>query len=527
MDHLPKFRRKPKIPTISTTDVKTPPSRNGFDEQPPQQIYPSTNNNTNTVTVTGGRSPTPTKPGLRKSAFRGLHLRGSAKRGRSPPAASLPHSPPSPAIVSHDGIASSPASSKQKDKAGSENGNGSGSAGGSASGSKIGSKHGSVASESGKNSHESPWPKPRIPAFLNLSVPGTRSRPPRRRGGARRELIAGLHPDLENKFQDLVWLERERLAAGLASDADETAKWGSYKQTDMRRGLQDRYFNIKPWNHNRIKLRVPAEELDYVNASTISLSSPSNKELPPLRYIAMQGPTENSLDFVWRMVAEQLTSPVVIVQLTSFFENNQVKCFPYLPMDDTQGPWTINELDGWSDGWSATLSFDSLTTLEDGAIEVRKLLFRVGEEEEDRIIWHLLYTKWPDFGVPAVDDLASFFTLMRLSREYNTAPENPRIIHCSAGVGRTGTFITLEHLMRELDDGALDDYDGAGEGDDLIFATVDALREQRRSMVQAESQYLFLYQVLRKLWQEKYDVEDSDGDSEPAAKRLEVEELPT
>ncbi|KAK2049657.1 protein-tyrosine phosphatase [Colletotrichum somersetense] len=483
MDHLPKFRRKPKIPTISTTDVKTPASRPGVDEQPPQQIFPST---TTTVTVTGGRSPTPTKPGLRKSAFRGLHLRSPAKRARSPPAASLPQSPPPPAIVSHDGITSSPASSRQKDSGG--------------SGSGTGSKEESAASSSGKNSQESTRPKPRIPAFLDLSV-----------------------PDIENKFQELVWLERERLAAGLAPDADETTKWGSYKQTDLRRGVQDRYFNIKPWNHNRVKLRVPAEELDYVNASTISLSSPSNKELPPLRYIAMQGPTEASVDFVWRMIAEQLTSPVVIVQLTSFFENHQVKCFPYLPLDETQGSWTLNELDGWNDGWSATLTFDSLTTLEDGAIEVRKILLRVGDEDEDRVIWHLLYTKWPDFGVPAVDDVASFLALMRLSREYNTTPENPRIIHCSAGVGRTGTFIALEHLMRELDEGALEDYDGDAEGDDLIFATVDALREQRRSMVQAEPQYLFLYQVLRKLWQEKYDVEDSDGDSEPAAKRLEVE----
>ncbi|KAK2064428.1 protein-tyrosine phosphatase [Colletotrichum caudatum] len=482
MDHLPKFRRKPKIPTISTTDVKAPPSRPGVDEQPPQQIFPSTT----TVTVTGGRSPTSTKPGLRKSAFRGLHLRSPAKRARSPPAASLPQSPPPPAIVSHDGITSSPAPSRQKDNGG--------------SGSGTGSKEDSAASSSGKNSQESTRPKPRIPAFLDLSV-----------------------PDIESKFQELVWLERERLAAGLAPDADETTKWGSYKQTDLRRGVQDRYFNIKPWNHNRIKLRVPAEELDYVNASTISLSSPSNKELPPLCYIAMQGPTEASVDFVWRMIAEQLTSPVVIVQLTSFFENHQVKCFPYLPLDETQGSWTLNELDGWNDGWSATLTFDSLTTLEDGAIEVRKILLRVGDEDEDRVIWHLLYTKWPDFGVPAVDDVASFLALMRLSREYNTTPENPRIIHCSAGVGRTGTFIALEHLMRELDEGALEDYDGDAEGDDLIFATVDALREQRRSMVQAEPQYLFLYQVLRKLWQEKHDVEDSDGDSEPAAKRLEVE----
>ncbi|OLN96181.1 Receptor-type tyrosine-protein phosphatase O [Colletotrichum chlorophyti] len=505
MDHLPKFRRKPKIPTISTTDVKPPPTHNGTivdpEHQQPQQIYPST-----TVTVTGGRSPTPTKPGLRKSAFRGLHLRSSAKRARSPPAAALPHSPPT-AIVSHDDVASrSPSSARQPD-------------GGDSAKDNAASANGSRASSVSK---------PRIPAFLDLSVQGTPKPLPRKKlRSARRGLTSGLPPDLENKFQELVWLERNRLAAGMAPDADENTKWGSFKQTDLRRGVQDRYFNIKPWNHNRIKLRVPPEELDYVNASTITLSSPSNKDLPPLRYIAMQGPTENSLDFVWRMIAEQLTTPVVIVQLTSMFENNQVKCFPYLPMDETEGPWIINESDGWNDGWSATLAFDSLLTLEDGAIEMRKLLLRVSDENEDRTVWHFLYTKWPDFGVPAVDDLASFFTLMRLSREYNTEPDSPRVIHCSAGVGRTGTFITLEHLMRELDEGALVDYDGEAEGDDLIFTTVDALREQRRSMVQAESQYLFLYQVLRKLWQEKYDVEDSDGDSEPAAKRLEIEEPST
>ncbi|KAF6802165.1 Receptor-type tyrosine-protein phosphatase O [Colletotrichum sojae] len=515
MEHLPKFRRKPKIPTISTTDVKPPPSRNGAgiveQEHPsPQQICPST-----TVTVTGGRrSPTPTKPGLRKSAFRGLHLRGSAKRARSPPAASLPSSPP-PAVVSPDDIASSPASTRNKD-------------GALARDDTVSSdKNGREGVGAGARAA-----RPKIPAFLDLSTPGRRLSPsrwkPRKRGAVGADLRA--FADLENKFQEIVWLERNRLAAGMAPDADENCKWGSYKQTDLTRGVQDRYFNIKPWNHNRIKLRVPEGELDYVNASTVSLSSPSNKDLPPLRYVAMQGPTPASLDFVWRMVAEQFTSPVVIVQLTNMFENMQVKCHPYLPMDEEEPAWTLNETDGWNDGWTATLSFDSMETLEDGAIEVRKLLLRVGDEEEDRVVWHLLYTKWPDFGVPAVDDLSSFFTLMRLSREYNTAgPETPRIIHCSAGVGRTGTFITLEHLMRELDEGALADYDGssAGDGEDLIFSTVNALREQRRSMVQADSQYLFLYQVLRKLWQEKYDVEDSDGDSEPAAKRLEVEEPST
>lgn len=188
-----------------------------------------------------------------------------------------------------------------------------------------------------------------------------------------------------------------------------------------------------------------------------------------------------------------------------------------------------------------------------------------GEEEvEERIVWHFLYKKWPDFGVPDLADLDSFFTLMSLSREKNAGPHNPRIVHCSAGVGRSGTFIALEHLMRELDAGVLENWDErcntaaaaavaaadgeskssasssartsqeeemimsptsstkGGEDNDLIFQVVNQLREQRKTMVQAESQYQFIYQVMRKLWLEKYGSDGEEG-GERAAKRLEVD----
>ncbi|KAJ2893706.1 uncharacterized protein MKZ38_008311 [Zalerion maritima] len=211
--------------------------------------------------------------------------------------------------------------------------------------------------------------------------------------------------------------------------------------------------------------------------------------------------------------------------------------------------------------------------------------------DDERVVYHFLYKKWPDFGVPQTSDLDSFLTLMRLSREYNSGDDNPRIVHCSAGVGRSGTFITLDHIIKELEAGYLENYDESWAGrlsapgsnrssfvdaddaetgsstsvphsggapinssaglapptgpsagnqmtsqlaaaeavtkpppsnglpPDLIFETVDALRRQRKTMVQAESQYLFIYEVMRMLWRDRY----ARAEGEPASKRLEAD----
>ncbi|CAI4220023.1 unnamed protein product [Parascedosporium putredinis] len=330
--------------------------------------------------------------------------------------------------------------------------------------------------------------------------------------------------NLTNKFQEITWNERKRLAFGgcVLENADSPRSSPS-SQPDLRRIGMDRYYNIKPWSHNRVKLLVPEGALDYVNASPIVLKSPSDSELAPFRYVAMQGPTPQSTDSVWRMVAEQLGTTAVIVQLTNMVENGAQKCFPYFPHLEAEPTWVLNEKDVWQDGWAGSLTFKETQTLADGDIEVTKLILHVDGEEEDRTVWHLLYTKWPDFGVPAIEHLDSFFEIMRLSREYNME-DKPRIIHCSAGVGRTGTFIALEHLMRELDTGYLANYDANVTGEpDFIFKVVDLLREQRKSMVQAEIQFLFIYRVLRKLWLDKYrDTADGEYDVEPAPKRLEV-----
>lgn len=376
--------------------------------------------------------------------------------------------------------------------------------------------------------------------------------------------------EIENKFHELTWAERGRLALGARSDVPNNFRWAMFRQTDggvgSQRGIMDRYINIKPWNHNRVRLKVAENEFDYVNASKITLESVRDPSLPPLRYIAMQGPTTPSFAHVWRMIAEQTSSPAVIIQLTSMVEGGVVKCNQYFPdrhhhasstspsasctptaaaatttttmtmPSSPNEPWYLNDENHWNDDWRAHLSYESCEELADGAIEKRKLLLHVHGEDEPRTIWHFLYTRWPDFGVPTLSDMESFFELMDLSREHGD-PAQPRIIHCSAGVGRTGTFICLEHLMRELDAGAtLGGHNpttaapaaaaAADDDADLIFNTVDHLRQLRRSMVQSETQYKFLYQVMRSLWQAKHGLVALDGHAadgrEPAPKRLEV-----
>ncbi|KAK5995674.1 Tyrosine-protein phosphatase 2-like protein [Cladobotryum mycophilum] len=458
MDKLPKFRRKPKPPAIETSV-----GRNMGDTA--QQIAAAGNQVTSPPQLQHPQKPS------KIAALRNLRLRGTAKRARDDPPAELPTSPP-PAVVTQDGMSPrrvsrpivQPEQKPDRNK---------------------------------KNGH---LPPPKLPGFLTLST-----------------------QEIENKFQEITWAERNRLAQGLRNENIPDYPWTLYKQEDtQQRGVMDRYVNIRPWSHNRVKLRVPQNELDYVNASTVILKSPSDKTKPPLRYIAMQGPTEPSFDYVWRMIAEQISSPAVIVQLTSMFEAGAPKCDQYFPFDEDYAVWDLNEDNLWGENWKAQLTYDSLEELSSGAIEKRKLLLHVEGEKQPRVIWHLLYRRWPDFGVPTLEDLDSFFDLMKLSRKLSN-PTSPRIVHCSAGVGRTGTFISLEHLIRELESGALERYDSPREGPDLIYDTVDILRQQRRAMVQADVQYKFIYQVMRKLWQDKYGLVDEDaGSSEPAAKRLEV-----
>jgi protein-tyrosine phosphatase len=188
--------------------------------------------------------------------------------------------------------------------------------------------------------------------------------------------------------------------------------------------------------------------------------------------------------------------------LTQTHEGSREKCAPYYPLSEEQPELSLNAHDEFADGFAHNLKLVSLSEHDEARAQVRELDMVSTDGSEDKKIWHLLFAGWPDFSVPEGSDRDALVRLIDISREKNKEHEDsPRIVHCSAGVGRSGTFIALDWLVQELEEGSLDEVAGS---EDPIYKVVDNLRKQRMMMVQADSQYLFLYDVLRERWRDRW-----------------------
>jgi protein-tyrosine phosphatase len=202
------------------------------------------------------------------------------------------------------------------------------------------------------------------------------------------------------------------------------------------------------------------------------------------------------------MVWHETSSPAVIIMLTRTHELGREKCCPYFPESTEEPELNINADDEFDDGFAHNLKLVSLTEHEEARAQVRELDMVSGDGGEHKKIWHLLFAGWPDFSVPQGSDRDALLKLIEMSREKNADNEsNPRIVHCSAGVGRSGTFIALDWLVQELEEGSLDNLEA---NEDPIYNVVDNLRKQRMMMVQAEAQLAFLYDVVREHWRERW-----------------------
>ena len=181
--------------------------------------------------------------------------------------------------------------------------------------------------------------------------------------------------------------------------------------------------------------------------------------------------------------------------LTQTAESGREKCHQYFPLDVEDEPFSLNpidETDAEAGAAPGNIKLLEANFDEHSRTTIRKLLLTYGDKS--KTVWHLLYGGWPDFAVPEDENCAALLELMKVSGEKNSSANSPRIVHCSAGVGRSGTFIALEHLLAQVDSGALEEVE---EGEDMVFDVVNRLREQRMTMVQSEAQYQFLYEVAR------------------------------
>jgi protein-tyrosine phosphatase len=202
------------------------------------------------------------------------------------------------------------------------------------------------------------------------------------------------------------------------------------------------------------------------------------------------------------MVWHETASPAVVVMLTQTHEASREKCYPYYPEKLETPIMPLNARDEYEDGFIHELKLTNLENHEDVRAEVRELDMTNEDGSESRKVWHLLFAGWPDFLVPQGDDREALLRLITMSREKNLDnATNPRIVHCSAGVGRSGTFIALDWLLQELDDGSLDEVQ---DDEDPIFHVVSAMREQRMMMVQSEAQFIFIYELLKERWRDRW-----------------------
>ncbi|XP_049791152.1 phosphatidylinositol phosphatase PTPRQ-like isoform X3 [Schistocerca nitens] len=268
------------------------------------------------------------------------------------------------------------------------------------------------------------------------------------------ELLLDIPGRLSSEFQ---------LLSTLCVDINDTNTFSVGRLPDNKR--KNRYINILPFDANRVKLDIVDGDpsSDYINASFIQGYSKN------IEYIATQGPKEETVKDFWLMVYQY--DVTIIVMVTQLEEQGKVKCHQYYP--NLRETAKYGEI---SVKCSIELQFSIYTS--------RTIMLEKGQERKK--IVHLHFREWPDFGCPTTTDvMLQFCQIVRHQILLSSA--GLTVVHCSAGVGRTGTLIALDILLQHIRENKTID----------IFGVVYNLRKQRTNMVQSEAQYAYIYKCMR------------------------------
>ena len=230
---------------------------------------------------------------------------------------------------------------------------------------------------------------------------------------------------------------------------------------------KNRYGDIGPFKDNK----VPLNNNNYINASFINIPNEHS-------FIATQGPLDNTISDFWEMIIDYNVS--VIIMLCNLKERNKIKCSEY---------WNKELIE--KDNLFKLISLN-LKEYNDKNLIIREIeIQKIGNWEIKKVL-QLQFTGWSDHDVP--NENVVYNTFITLFKTINDKGSNTTVIHCSAGVGRTGTFLSLIILYNNI---LNQKNENSQQISFSIFGLVRQLKEMRFLLVENERQYIFIYKFLR------------------------------
>jgi len=233
---------------------------------------------------------------------------------------------------------------------------------------------------------------------------------------------------------------------------------------------RNRYRDVSPYDHSRVKLE--RDGVDYINASLVTATDADRS------YILTQGPLPSTAGHFWLMIWEQNSKAVLM--LNRVIEKGQIKCYQYFPTSAEEGGDDVMEFD------DVDLKVSFIDEVDASYFTIRTLLIEDLRSGQSRQVLQFHYTTWPDFGVP--QSPGAFLNFLMAVRQSGALDPDvgPPVIHCSAGIGRSGTFCLVDTclvlLERSRDPNSID-----------IRSVLMDMRQFRMGLIQTPDQLRFSY----------------------------------